>query len=144
MRCLRYSREKGFTLAEAMLATVILGIAAAGVLMPFVAGTSMRNEGQRRTLAAKLAADLMEQVIAEDYDDVISNFNYSEAQGQIKDVTGAIFSDEAYANFSREVSSNKVHLSVESGSDSPVFILATVKVYYSGTEIVSVNRLISK
>lgn len=37
---------RGFTLAEAMMATVVLGFAAAGVLVPFVSGASVRAEGR--------------------------------------------------------------------------------------------------
>ncbi|MHC5062266.1 MAG: type IV pilus modification PilV family protein, partial [Planctomycetota bacterium] len=56
----RYNR-KGFTLAEAMIAMVLLAFAASAVSMPFVAGAAVRQEGARRTLAAKLANDRLEQ-----------------------------------------------------------------------------------
>lgn len=136
---------KGFTLAEAMVATVILGIAAAGVLMPFVAGTSVRIEGQRRTLAAKLAGDLMEQIIFKiARDEIVPPWDYSESQGQVTDVSGAIFSDPAYSNYSRQASCVEVHLAQESGDDEPLFIRATVQVYYNGREITSISRLIAK
>jgi len=58
------TKRKGFTLAEAMIATVVLGIAAAGLLLPFTSGAAVRVEGMRRTLGAKLAADLMEEIIS--------------------------------------------------------------------------------
>ena len=45
------------------MATVVLGIAAAGVLLPFVSGAAVQAEGAHRTLAAKLASDLMEEFI---------------------------------------------------------------------------------
>jgi type II secretory pathway pseudopilin PulG len=53
-------RTRGYTLAEAMLAVVIVGAAASGVLLPFAGGAAVRAEGQHRTLAAKLADDLIE------------------------------------------------------------------------------------
>jgi Tfp pilus assembly protein PilV len=136
----------GFTLAEAMIATVVLGIAAAGVLMPFVAGARARAEGQRRTLAAKLAGDLMERIIATDFDDIVSTYgSYNEAQGQVKDMTDAVFTDPVYANYSRQA--NCVYVFVEplsSDDEEYFFIRATVKVYYLGRETASVSRLISK
>lgn len=136
---------KGFTLAEAMVATVILAIAAAGVLMPFVAGTSVRVEGQRRMLAAKLAGDLMEQIINTNFDDIVTAWDgFSEAQGQVTDVTGAVFSDSAYSSYSREAACEYVYLAQESGSDESLFIRATVKVYYNDRETASISRLISK
>jgi hypothetical protein len=38
-----------------MMAVVVLGIAAAGVLLPFSRGAAVRVEGTRRTLAARFA-----------------------------------------------------------------------------------------
>lgn len=138
---------RGFTLAEAMVATVVLAIAAAGVLMPFVAGTSVRVEGQRRMLAAKLAGDLMEQIIntiKTDPNEIVTPWSYSETQGQVTDVTGAVFSDPVYSSYSREAACEYVYLAQESGDDEPLFIRATVKVYYNGRETASISRLISK
>jgi type II secretory pathway pseudopilin PulG len=143
-------KSGGFTLAEAMIATVVLGIAAAGVLMPFVAGARSRAEGQRRTLAAKLAADLMEQIVNTEPNQIVGTWNISESQGQVKDMTGAVFSDPAYANYSRQAQCAEVYVSQEEGysdpvgADDPLFIWANVKVYYNGVELASISRLISK
>ena len=145
MHALLKKGEKGFTLAEAMLATVLLSIAAAGILMPFVAGASARAEGQRLTLGARLAEDLIERIVATDFDSIISNYGvYSEAQGQIKDMTGAVFTDSVYKQYSREASCVYVYVGTESGTDDPIFIRATVKVYYQGREVASVSRLIAE
>jgi type II secretory pathway pseudopilin PulG len=135
----------GFTLAEAMVATVVLGIAAAGVLMPFVAGARARAEGQHRTLGAKLAADLTEQIVATDFDSIVDTYgSYSEAQGQVKDMTGTVFGDPAYANYSRQADCAYVYVEPESGDDEPIFVRSIVKVYYKGAEVASVSRLIAK
>lgn len=144
MKLISGKKAGGFTLAEAMLATVVLGIAAAGVLMPFVAGAGSRAEGQRRTLAAKLADDLMERIVNTEPNQIVGTWNVSESQGQVKDMTGAVFGDPAYANYSRTAECVEVWVSQESGSESPVFIRATVKVYYMGTKTASVSRLIAK
>ena len=122
------------------MATVVLGIAAAGVLLPFTSGAAVRAEGVRRTLAAKLASDLMEEVINAPFDQIAANYNYAEAQGQVKDASGAVFTDSNYANFSRDVSCVYVWVPQESRTE---FILATVRVYYSGREIAVINRLIA-
>lgn len=135
-----WKNRKGFSLAEAVMATVVLGIAAAGVLLPFMSGASIRAEGERRTLGVKLATDLMEEIIRTDYDQIISKYGtYSELQGYIvKDFdTTEEFTDPMYANFSRGVS-------YEYNSDQPFFIVITVWVKYKGNEIVSLSRLISK
>jgi len=138
------AKDKGFTLAEAMIATVILGIAAAGVLMPFTSGLQVRAEGRHRTLAAKLAADLMEEIINIPSGQIVDGYERVELQGQVKDATDAIFTDLNYANFSRDVSCVYVDVPQESGAAEANFIRVTVRVYYSGREIVSLRRLISR
>lgn len=136
--------RKGFSLAEAMMATVVLGIAAAGVLVPFTTGARVRAEGTRRTLAAKLASDLMEKIIQTPFDQIISQYDgYTEAQGQVKDANGVVFSDLNYANFSRDASCVYVYVQPQSELFAgPNFILATVRVYYSGSEMAVINRLV--
>ena len=134
----------GFTLAEAMLAVVILGIASAGVLLPFTSGASVRAEGMRRMLGGKLASDLMEQIVVEPFADIVANYNYSEAEGQVKDAAGAVFTDANYARFSREVSCEYVYVPQESDATPAMFIMARVRVCYAGREVAVINRLISK
>jgi prepilin-type N-terminal cleavage/methylation domain-containing protein len=131
--------RKGFSLAEAVIATVVLGIAAAGVLLPFTSGVSVRAEGERRTLAAKLASDLMERFVNTSFDELVEDGGgyVNELQGQVKDVNGVVFSDPAYANFSRGAS-------CEDDASQPFFIIVTVWVKYNGNEIVRLSRLISK
>jgi len=142
MNCKLQAKNKGFSLAEAMIATVVLGIAAAGMLLPFTGGAALRAEGAHRTLAAKLAGDLMEKVINTPFGDIVGSYNYTEPQGKVKDVSGAVFSDSNYANFSRDVSCEYVYVPQESGTEEPKFIRATVRVYYSGRETAVINRLI--
>ena len=137
-------RRGGFTLAEALMAVVILSIASAGVLLPFSSGASVRAEGMRMTLAAGLAGDLMEKIANTPYEQIVADYDgYAEAQGQVKDAGGTVFSDPAYANFSRDVSCSYVYVAQESEDAEPVFILATVRVNYSGRAVAVINRLIS-
>lgn len=164
------ARRSGFTLAEAMLATVVLGIAAAGILLPFTNGATVQAEGMRRTLGAKLASDLMEQITTkpfhdpngsfydyyegrdvgettlEDFDNLDDFHGYFELQGQLKDSAGIVFADPAYANFSRYVSCDYVIVpqQLPCEKDQCNFIQITVRVYYSGKEIIVVNRLVSE
>lgn len=103
----------------------------------------MRAEGMHRTLAAKLAGDLMEQIVNTPFEDVVDTYDgYSEAQGQVKDVSGAVFTGSNYARFGRDVSCGYVYVPQESGTTAPKFILVTVRVYYNGREIASINRLV--
>jgi len=141
------TKHKGFSLAEAMLATAILSIAAAGVLVPFTTGAKLRAEGIHRTLAARLASDLVEQIVNTDFDQITTQYGaYSEAQGHlIMDFqTGAEFSDPIYANFSRDATCAYVYVPQETGDGDAKFVLATVRVYYKASEVAAINRLVSK
>jgi Tfp pilus assembly protein PilV len=148
MRNCGCKNRAGFSMAEAMIATVVLGIAAAGILLPFTSGTAVRADGMRRTLSAKLAADLMERIISTPFEQIVGNFDgYTELQGQVKDATGTIFTSPCYAKFSRTVSCQDdvdVLVSPTKFSEDVEFILATVRVYYDGRQMASVSRLITK
>ena len=93
----------------------------------------------------------MERIIATDFEDIVGTYgSYSEEQGQVKDMTDAVFSDSVYANYSRTADCVEVYVSQEEGysdpvgADDPIFIWAKVKVYYLGAEVASVSRLIAK
>lgn len=163
--------RRGFTLAEAMMAVVVLGIAAASVLLPYMSGAAVRAEGINRTLAARLASDLMEQIlrlpfhdpagVASDYspgpdegetgpanfDNVDDYHIYIEAQGQVKDANGVVFDDSRYANFSRNVTCEYHAMSpqpVPGSIEECNFISVTVHVNYSGKEMAVISRLVSE
>ena len=145
MQAIRCKNPKGFSLAEAMMATVVLGIAAAGVLLPFTSGAAVRAEGVRRTLGAKLASDLMEEIVKTPYSEVLSAYDgYNEPKGLVKDATGTVFSDPGYANFSRSASCEYVYVPQEPGTQDAKYIRATVRVYYSGREVAVIDRLIGR
>jgi type II secretory pathway pseudopilin PulG len=135
----------GFTLAEAMMATVVLGIAAAGVLLPFASGAKVRAQGMRMTLGAKLASDLMEQIVNTPFEQVVTTYNgYSELQGQVKDAAGTVFADPSYASFSRAAACDYVYVPQETGSGQSNFIRVIVQVHYDGKPIAIIDRLVSK
>ena len=127
------------------MATMLLSIVAAGVLIPYTTGATVQVEGTRRTLASKLASDLMEKILMTPFDSMAADYgSYTEAEGQVKDMSGVVFSGLAYSNFSREASCVYVYVPQESGSLESKFILAEVGVYYNGEELVSLKRLISR
>jgi prepilin-type N-terminal cleavage/methylation domain-containing protein len=135
----------GFTLVEATMAMVILGMAAAGVLLPFADGASVQAEGLHRSLAAGLANDLLERIVTTPFDQVVTIWHgYSEGQGQIKDANGTTFTDPIYANYSRDVSCTYVYVPQQGGMAAPNFVLASVRVYYRGIQIAAVHRLMSE
>ena len=160
--------KQGFTLAEAMMAVVVLSIAAASLLLPFINGATVRAEGINRTLAARLAGDLMEQILRlpfhdpdggvsvgpeagetgpATFDNIDDYHDYTESQGQVKDATGTVFTDSMYVNFSRNVKCDYVYVPPQPAESDPAeceFILVTVRVDYNGKEMAAISRLVSE
>jgi hypothetical protein len=138
--------RRGFTLVEATMATVLLGMAAAGVLLPFSRGAVVQAEGLRITLGAKLADDLMERIIATPRSQVVSAWaGYTETQGQVRNARGDVFTDPMYANFSRSVTCDDVWVPQETETSLPSdFLLVSVQVCYQGRVVATLDRLISK
>ena len=153
------------------MAVAVLGIAAASVLLPFISGAALRAEGVNRTLAARLASDLMEQILRLPFHDpngVVYDYNpgpesgetgsanfdniddydgYEEPQGQVKDATGAVFADSNYKRFSRNVACEYVYVPPQPPESNPAkceFIRITVQVNYSGKEMATIVRLVSE
>ena len=136
--------RRGFTLAEAMMAVMVLGIAAASLLLPFMSGAAVRAEGINRTLAARLASDLIEEIVNTPFDQIVGSYNYSEPQGQVTDAAGVVFTDPNYTRFSRTVSCQYVYVPQESETENPKFIRVTVQMYYDGKQIATIHRLVSE
>ena len=141
----RRNKKSGFTLAEVLLATVLLTTGVAGILLPFAGGAAQQVEGINRTTAAILADDMLQIVSMTDYDDIISTYDgYAESQGQIKDATGAVRTDTGYSRFSRTVQCESVYLSQQSLLGSQTFILVTVTVSYNDDAVITLKKLIAK
>ncbi len=137
--------RRGFTLAEATLAMVLLGLAATGILLPFSGGAAVQAEGQHRTLGAMLANDLVERIVDTPFAGILAAYeNHVELQGQVQDAGGLPYTDSIYANFSREATCKYVYTSQQSGDAAPNFILATVRVAYLGRNVATVHRLIGR
>ena len=145
MKETKHKNPGGFTLVEALMATVALGIAASSILLPFTTGARVQTEGTRMTLGSKLAGDLLEKIISLPTDEIVSTYDgYTEPAGQIKDAGEVVFTDANYAYFSRQVSCQLVRVAQQADDAEPVFIRVTVTVYYRGRQIAEANRLVSK
>ena len=142
MKC-HYKHTKGFTFIEAMLAMVLLGIAACGLLLPFSAGAAVQEEGINRTLAMILATDLMEQIINTPYDQIVSTYDgYSDSQGTMLDGNGSPISGDRYYGYSRTAACTAVYMPQQSGMGQTIFIRTEVTVYCQGQEVCKLHRLI--
>ena len=131
-------QHKGFTLAESLMAMVILSIAAIGIIQPFSAGAAVQLEGWNRSLTAKLSSDLLEQIVNSDYDELVTEWtDYTEAEGAVKDSLGNVFTDLSYANYSRDVT-----LQQTADLTDIEHQWVTVRVYRSGIEMAELSSLI--
>lgn len=128
------------------MALVILGIAAAGVLLPFSSGAAVQAEGTHRALGVRLASDLMERIVSTPRDEIAARWNgYVEEEGEITDAGGFPFTDSLYERFRREVVCVGVYTAQQSGAPlAPSFLRASVQVYYQGRPVAAVSRLIGR
>jgi len=129
----------GFTLPEAVIALVILGMAAAGVLLPFSSGAAAQAEGNHRTLAARLANDLMCRIVATPFSRISTWNGHAEGEG-----TDVVFTDPQYAGFRRDVTCTANIAVQQSASSETGFILVVVRVYDRGRLVVTMPRLIGR
>ncbi len=135
----------GFTLAEALLAVVLLGIAASSILLPFTAGAILRKEGAARTLASNLASEQMEKVLRTPAADIIATWNnHTEEAGELTDSAGNTLAGNTYSALARTTTCSYVRVGQQSGLIAPSLIHVTVDVSYRGAILVSLNRLISE
>jgi len=144
--------RKGFTLAEAMLAMFVLTVAAGGVLMPYSSAASVHVEGSRRTMASKLAANLIEEITASleyasdiNYEGTMNYWDgFYEEEGQVTKIWGAgTYSGDVYRYFSRRVTCREASI----GSGRNITVLGawvTVTVSYDGREMATLKTLVSR
>lgn len=119
------------------MAMVVLGLAAAGVLLPFVSAAEVQKEATRQVMAAKLASDLSEQIHNTTYADVIGTWHgYAESTGQVRNALGVVFSDPVYSRFGRSVTCQTAAVA---GVD---LIWVTVTVTWDGREMIRFSSLI--
>lgn len=130
--------RKAFTLVEAMIAMVVLSIAASGILLPFAAGASAQMEGARRTLATKLASDMMEKIISTEYEDIWEYSGQYESEGFMTDANGNFLEDPIYSDFRRFVTCDTATLA------NVNLMWVTVTVYYKSEETVNLTTLVGR
>ena len=131
--------RKAFTLAEAMIAMVILAFATSAIILPFSTAGALAQEGGKRTLAATLAADLLEEIQNTPYNQISLFYNnYFEPAGTVRDANWQIFTDPVYSRFARLSTCSAADVGGES------LIWVTVYIYYNDNvnEIFQVSTLI--
>jgi len=157
--------RRGFTLAEALLASVLLAASIFAVTVPFASAARNQQIEARRAMACGLAEALMEEILAhrfsdetEDYafhvgpdpgessralfDNIDDYDGYGEKPGGIVNVAGEVIDDPAAFGLSRHVTAKYVYVTGQDKSQQPSFIRITVEVRYDGQPVVSLTRLV--
>ncbi|MCD6304484.1 MAG: hypothetical protein J7M21_05935 [Planctomycetes bacterium] len=160
----------GFTLIEALMASVILAIAVIAVLMPFTAGARCQQDEMRRTTAVGLAQQLMEEILSkpfeepddgddyaespsdfgpepgetsrEDYSAIDDYDGYTEPAGAIVDGDGEVVTDPSAEGLSRRVSVQYVYVAGQKAGSEPTFMRVIVEVAWQGRPLVTLTRLV--
>ncbi|HSV27271.1 MAG TPA: prepilin-type N-terminal cleavage/methylation domain-containing protein [Sedimentisphaerales bacterium] len=144
-KTLHMDNAAGFTLIEALLAVVLLGMAASSILLPFTAGAILRKEGAARTLASNLASEQMEKISRTPFAEIVSTWNgHSEAGSELTDGQNNLLSGVIYSSFTRTTRCVYVQASQQTGLMQPSLIHVTVEVTYRGAPLVTLNRLLSE
>jgi len=128
-------KTNGFTLAEAMIAMVILATAAAAVSLPFSAGAAAHSEGAKQTVAAQLAAELLERLKNESFDMLWIYDGYVESKGSLFDANWQIYTDPAYSRFWRRTTCTDALV----GGRSLKWV--TAYVHYDDNEVLRMSAL---
>ena len=158
---------KGFTLAEALLACVILAMVSAAVVVPFAAGARHEQVGARQTIALSLAEDLMEEILAKPFkdpddpdsqnlgpdagetagdrstfDNMDDYYGYIEQPGAIQPAMTTHATDPLARDLSRLAKVGYLHLPGQNPSDPPNTCQIAVYVLWNGRELVRLTRLV--
>jgi prepilin-type N-terminal cleavage/methylation domain-containing protein len=158
--------RRGFTLAEALLATTILAIIAASATLPFSAGVQNANEAGKLEQAVELGESMMEEVLARsffgpsqssptpgpdsgetsrtNYDSVDDFAGYSESDKVLRDFKNTAVNNPSTDGYWREVSIAYVSFPNQQAGDTNSLIHVKVKVYHGTALLLTLDRLVSR
>lgn len=146
---------RGFTLAEALIACVLLTTAITAITWPFTATAQNETDDARRAMAVNLAQEMMDEILNLPYQDpngsvtpgpdsgetTRSRFDnmddydgFGEADGNVRTLDGEIESDPLAKGLSRSVSATYP-------ASMPGFLRITVTVKFHGQPLVTLTRL---
>lgn len=161
---------KAFTLIEALLAAVVLAVAVSALVVPFAAGVRMQQVETRRSLAASVAEQMMEEILhrafeepddadnepedeadfgpesdereRRDFDAIDDYDGYTEAPGTLTDAGGALITDPGIEGLSRHVGADYVYVAGQDTSRDVPLLRVTVEVRHEGRPIITLTRLV--
>jgi MSHA pilin protein MshD len=160
----RKNTQSGFTLMEALLASAILLMAITAITMPFSTAAGTEQLVIRQTMAAGLAQELMEEILAKPFADPQGASNpgveadedeqdrgtfdnmddydgWEDLPGQIADMQGNLVNDEVAQQLSRHVTAGYVYVDGQDEGQPATFIRITVEVRYGQRALATFTRL---
>jgi hypothetical protein len=162
----RYESGAGFTLAESLLAAVILMAAISAIVLPFAVGARNEQVDARMCLAINLAQEMMEEILSkpfndpqgtvslpgpepgetrrDKYDNIDDYHGYVEPVRKIADATGAYINVPASEGLSRSVTAQYVYVSGQDVAQPATFIRVTVTVNFRDVPLITLARLVYK
>ncbi len=122
-----------------MIAMVILAFATSAMILPFSTAGALTQEGAKRTLAATLAADLLEEIQNTDFVWIDMSYdNVFEPAGTVRDANWQVFGDPIYQRFARLSTCSTANV----GGEDLWWV--TVYIYYNNIEIFQISTLIGR
>ncbi len=152
----------GFTLAESLMATVVLAIATAGVATAVSAGQQHAIAALERQRGMMLAESLMEEILSKPYtdpqggtslgqagvkiprskfDDLKDYEGFTEASRDLRDAGGELL-DSSFQGMTRSVSVTAAKISLKGFSDSMPAMQVVVTVRSRRGELWTLTRLV--
>ncbi len=93
----RLSRRRGFTLLEALVASVILGASVIAVVSAMSTAQKLAFEGQKRVLGAMAANDLLIELSTLEYSVLRTHTPITQAVGSMQSVDGTKYPESFWA-----------------------------------------------
>jgi hypothetical protein len=158
-------RNRGFSVAEAMMASTLLAIAVVGIAGPLGAACEQSRMGDERGAALVLARELMEEIVAKPlcdggdtchlgpesgessrskFDSADDYHLYHDTTTELKDLAGQTLAYPASIIYSRDVSVEYRTSANGASTTSGDFGLVTVKVTTPHKQVVQVWRLMTR
>lgn len=155
----------GFTLAEALLASVVLAVVSAAASLPILAAAENAREAERLRYATEMGQALIDEILARPLVDTrvgdrtlgpsaaetsrkayvnVDAFNgLTESSLKPADYTGAAVGDATVQGFWRAATVKYVSFAGQPAGDTAGFALIQVEVFYQTTLMVTFTRLVA-
>lgn len=125
------------------MAMVLLAIAAAGILMPIAAAAAAQAEAQRRVVATRMAADVIEMITAKNYAEIIPPGDYTLTYTSTGENLKNLGYPETYQNYQCNIKTNYEYINKDAPNEIKLIFLV-VKVFDGNRPVTELKTLVGK